>query len=253
MKNQSTVTAAIIAALTLVCSLPTNARTYTWGPVELKSGQRFEACVSVPEATAVDVQASFHSAVNARAIRIAARAFNTGDGRCFDISYEQSRGKPVYFQIVTASERDDFVSSACVINGIFNCPQGQEARQIQDAGGGITEVSYVGPLRILPDKTFSLCANNAFNTFAVETSIALYRTQASQEPFRVFTTELAAGAGRCLTLTRDQVGGDTSFFVRLEYTASSVEVGVSSIVWQAALINGVIPYLPDRRKFTAVL
>lgn len=253
MKNQTTVTAIFIATLALVFSLPTNAGTYTWGPVELKTGQRFEACVSVPEAIGVDVQASFHSGVDARVIRTASRAFNTGDGRCFDISYEQSGGKPVYFQIVTESERDDFVSSACLINGIFSCPQGQEVRQISEAGGGITEESYVGPLRILPEKTFKLCANNAFNPFAVETSVALYRTRASQEPFRVFTAELAAGAGRCLTLTRDQVGGDTSFIVRLEYTAASAYVGVSTIVWQAALINGVIPYLPDRRKFTAVL
>ncbi len=253
MKNQTSVTALVIAALALAFSLPTNARTFTWGPVELKTGQRFEACISVPEAAVVDVQASFHSAVNARAIRTATRAFNTGEGRCFDISYEQSGGKPVYFQIETTSERDDFVSSACIINGIFSCPQGQEVTQIQEIGGGITELSYVGPLRILPDKTFRLCANNAFNPFAVETNIALYRTQASQEPFRVFTTELAAGAGRCITLSRDQVGGDTSFIVRLEYTASSVEMGVSTIVWQAALINGVIPYLPDNRKFTAVL
>ncbi len=201
----------------------------------------------------VDVQASFHSAVDARVIRTGTRAFNTGDGRCFDISYEQSGGKPVYFQIVTESDRDDFVGSACVINGIFNCPQGQEVRQIFEAGGGISEVSYVGPLRILPGKTFSLCANNAFNPFAVETRLALYRTRASQEPFQVFTTELGAGAGRCLALTRDQVGGDTSFFVRMDYTAASAEVGVSTIVWQAALINGVIPYLPDRRKYFAVL
>lgn len=69
----------------------------------------------------------------------------------------------------------------------------------------------------------------------------------------MLTTELAAGAGRCIAVTRDQVGGNTSFFARLEYTAASITAGVSTLVWQAALINGVIPYLPDRRKFFAVL
>jgi len=104
-----------------------------------------------------------------------------------------------------------------------------------------TSAKAFGPVQLRPDQEFELCANAHFSEFAPSVTASFHPARNSSMVFHSRTTELLPGEGACTSVSYSEVG-DEPVFALLTATGESLQD--EDLVASAAVINGVIPYVP---------
>ena len=208
------------------------------GPVTLHEGARFEICANtrfVPES--ILVEARFLRVRDGASVGTKAE-MEPGTNGCFSVGFEQAGDEPIIARLDTLGGLDevDLLTSAAVINGIFEVP----LPKVLEEDGGVSTATTFGPLVIPEGKRVQVCAHKleGENAFTAPATVNFYLAEESLEPALSTTVELEPDSGACTQVSAEQAGGRP---VLVEVVTDPVEDGFSTPmpVIGAFIVNGI--------------
>jgi hypothetical protein len=104
-----------------------------------------------------------------------------------------------------------------------------------------TTAKAFGPVQLRPDQEFELCANAHFSEFAPSVTASFHPARNANIVVHSRTIEPLPGEGACTSVSYAEVGDEPIFAL---LTASGENLSDEDLVASAAVINGVIPFVP---------
>jgi len=98
-----------------------------------------------------------------------------------------------------------------------------------------------GPVQLRPDQEFELCANAHFSEFAPSVTASFHPLRNANVVVHSQTIVPLPGEGACTSVSYSEVGDEPIFAL---LTATGETLHDEDLVASAAIINGVIPFVP---------